>query len=307
MILKIFSTNTITILTGFIVCILLMPQPASAQCTQATCVQGQTYFGWNAGMSLTTGNNNCFFGSGAGTTTTTGYGNAIFGDAAGFSNTGGENNSFFGRSAGQGNAEGDRNTFVGASSGLVSKGDNNTFVGYFAGRYLNGLNNICIGALAGPTAFNTLPRTFSNKLYIDIESNDNPLIYGEFDNHLIRINGSFEVMGGLTNPSSAEVKENFQVIERQNILDQLSQIKIQEWSYENVPDVRHVGPTAEDFHAAFGVGKDDKTISTIDADGVAFLAIQALNEKLQTEVGALQDKNRQLEERLVRLEKAMKE
>ena len=38
---------------------------------------------------------------------------------------------------------------------------------------------------------------------------------------------------------------------------------------------------AEDFHAAFGLGCDDATIGTIDADGVALAAIQALNERLE--------------------------
>jgi hypothetical protein len=34
---------------------------------------------------------------------------------------------------------------------------------------------------------------------------------------------------------------------------------------------------AQDFYAAFGLGTDDKHISTVDADGVAFAAIQELN------------------------------
>jgi hypothetical protein len=33
---------------------------------------------------------------------------------------------------------------------------------------------------------------------------------------------------------------------------------------------------AQDFHAAFSVGEDDRHITTVDADGVALAAIQAL-------------------------------
>jgi hypothetical protein len=33
---------------------------------------------------------------------------------------------------------------------------------------------------------------------------------------------------------------------------------------------------AQDFHAAFQVGDDDKHIATVDADGVALAAIQGL-------------------------------
>jgi DNA-binding transcriptional MerR regulator len=38
---------------------------------------------------------------------------------------------------------------------------------------------------------------------------------------------------------------------------------------------------AQDFHAAFGLGTDDKHIATVDADGVALAAIQGLNEKVE--------------------------
>ena len=41
--------------------------------------------------------------------------------------------------------------------------------------------------------------------------------------------------------------------------------------------VRHVGPIAEDFHAAFGLGIDDKHITPADVGGVSLVAIQALD------------------------------
>ena len=55
-----------------------------------------------------------------------------------------------------------------------------------------------------------------------------------------------------------------------------------------------MGPMAQDFKAAFGLGASDCTILQVDADGVAFAAIQALYQRLQ----ALEAKNRRLEERL---------
>ena len=36
---------------------------------------------------------------------------------------------------------------------------------------------------------------------------------------------------------------------------------------------------AQDFFAAFGLGASDKTISTVDSQGVALLAIQALEQR----------------------------
>jgi trimeric autotransporter adhesin len=49
-------------------------------------------------------------------------------------------------------------------------------------------------------------------------------------------------------------------------------------------NTQHVGPMAQDFHAAFGVGPDDKHIATVDADGVALAAIQGLNQKLEQQL-----------------------
>jgi hypothetical protein len=48
-----------------------------------------------------------------------------------------------------------------------------------------------------------------------------------------------------------------------------------------MPHVRHLGPTAQDFYEVFGLGDDDKYISTVDADGVALAAIQALYELIK--------------------------
>lgn len=44
---------------------------------------------------------------------------------------------------------------------------------------------------------------------------------------------------------------------------------------------KHMGVMAQDFKAAFGFGKDDKTIDPRDAAGVAFKAIQELNAKIE--------------------------
>ena len=40
--------------------------------------------------------------------------------------------------------------------------------------------------------------------------------------------------------------------------------------------MRHLGPVSEDFHRAFGLGANSRTIGTVDADGVALAAIQGL-------------------------------
>jgi hypothetical protein len=64
------------------------------------------------------------------------------------------------------------------------------------------------------------------------------------------------------------------------VLAQVAAMPIQRWNYIG-EDTPHLGPVAQDFHAAFKVGMDDRHISMVDADGVALAAIQGLNQKLE--------------------------
>jgi len=63
------------------------------------------------------------------------------------------------------------------------------------------------------------------------------------------------------------------------VLDKVAALPISEWSYTSERGVRHVGPMAQDFYAAFRVGEDDRHITTIDEDVVALAAIKGLNAK----------------------------
>jgi len=55
------------------------------------------------------------------------------------------------------------------------------------------------------------------------------------------------------------------------------------WQPKDGPkrEVEHLGPMAQDFIAAFGLGDDDKSIGFQDAEGVALAAIQGLNTKVE--------------------------
>ncbi len=86
--------------------------------------------------------------------------------------------------------------------------------------------------------------------------------------------------GSWSSVSDRNLKENVRSIDSEGLLEKLSQIPISEWNYTSQNEsVRHIGPMAQDFRAAFGLGSDDKHISTIDADGIALAAIQALHAK----------------------------
>lgn len=63
--------------------------------------------------------------------------------------------------------------------------------------------------------------------------------------------------------------------------DEVARLPVGTWRYHwDPPHVRHLGPVAQDWWAAFGVGENDKTICCADANGVALVAIQALHREL---------------------------
>jgi len=81
--------------------------------------------------------------------------------------------------------------------------------------------------------------------------------------------------------SDRAVKENVTAVDGEQILDRLSRIPIAEWNLlTQDPSIRHVGPMAQDFYAAFGLGEDERYINSGDADGIALISIQALYELL---------------------------
>jgi trimeric autotransporter adhesin len=110
--------------------------------------------------------------------------------------------------------------------------------------------------------------------------------------------------GSWSSMSSKEQKENFETIDSQEILNKVISMPVQKWNYKSQDDsVKHIGPFAEDFEQAFGVGDFKGRITSTDADGVALAAIQGLNEKLQQELVGKQQEIDSLNKRLEHLEK----
>ena len=87
-------------------------------------------------------------------------------------------------------------------------------------------------------------------------------------------------------PSDRNIKDNFCTIRGRTILTRLVDIPITSWNYKDEdPSIRHIGPMAQDFGAAFGVGEDERHINVMDANGVAFAAIQGLYQMIQEKDG----------------------
>jgi hypothetical protein len=110
--------------------------------------------------------------------------------------------------------------------------------------------------------------------------------------------------------SDKNLKTDFTNLKPEEILAKLAALRIQAWRYTNeVAGVRHVGPMAQDFKAAFGLGQDEKFIDFVDEEGVALAAIQGLNQKLDekdAEIQTLKQQNETLEKRLDHLEQTLK-
>ena len=101
--------------------------------------------------------------------------------------------------------------------------------------------------------------------------------------------------GSWSSLSDRTVKANFSAVNGQALLARLAALPIATWNDKAQPDsTRHMGPMAQDFRAAFGLGEDDKHISMVDAEGVALAAIQALYETVT-------EQNRQIVELRARL------
>jgi trimeric autotransporter adhesin len=84
--------------------------------------------------------------------------------------------------------------------------------------------------------------------------------------------------------SDVNSKEHFAHIDADWLLRRLAAMPVHTWSFKaQAADIRHMGPTAQDFRAAFGLGEDPRRINALDADGVALAALQALEARTRTE------------------------
>ncbi len=252
----------------------------------------------------TTGGNNVFIGDNAGSANTSGNDNTFLGEGSGLGNTTGLLNTFVGSDAGRYNTTGKYNTFIGRTSG--GGGNYNTALGYYAGYhgtlppdvffktsigYRAGYlaesdSSVFIGVNAG------YDFSGSKRLAIDVTSSSasaasTPLIYGEFDNDLVRINGNLQYTGSLSDVSDRRLKEHFLPIS--NAVSQLR--KLNGYTYFMKADTRanrqrEYGLIAQEVQEVF-----PEMVTTVDAEkgylGVSYVQlipvlIEALKEQQAT-------------------------
>lgn len=137
------------------------------------------FLGHSAGRENTIGVNNTAVGYSAMRSNISGYRNVVIGRRALENDTSGHYNIAIGDVALLSNKNGEKNVAVGASAGQGNKGSGNVFLGYQAG--MNELGD--------------------NRFYIHNSGSSFPLLYGEFDSKLIRINGTLNLDGKYTFPA----------------------------------------------------------------------------------------------------------
>lgn len=283
--------------------------------------------GYNAGLS---GLFNVNVGDGAGQNQTfAGEYNTNVGRLAGSLNVTGSSNTLIGSSAGQ-NVTAGLNTMVGALAGFIAtNSEYNTLIGYKAGeRLTTGEENTVIGGAyggwwgsgtdgtnaatlqnIGTFGFDTRVTTSHTQRFGDARV----LRWGfgidpNVANRIMRVHlpgtstacggpcvEAFMDPGGVWNSvSDAELKTDFEDVDHAAVLAAVLEMPVTEWSYTEDPGIRHIGPMAQDFYAAFGLGHGETTISTLDPNGVALSAIKGLG----TQVEDLRRQIRDLEEAL---------
>jgi hypothetical protein len=253
-----------------------------------------------------------------------GVGNTASGNyatvAGGYSNTTSGNFSF---AAGANATASDANSFVwgDASRALGSQGSNSFTVLATGGVYLytttNGTDVVLDnkGNLNFGATTRQMLNLWSTAYGIGVQNNDEYFrtggdfywfLNGSHNNTNGNSGGGTTLMilstAGLTvnttfvSASDRNLKEHFQPVDAAKVLAQVAALPISRWNYKADTASAHIGPVAQDFYEAFGVGPDDKHIAVVDEGGVALAAIQGLNQKLEQKETEITELKAQLDE-----------
>lgn len=109
------------------------------------------------------------------------------------------------------------------------------------------------------------------------------------------ISGSLTA-NGVVYPSSRALKEDFRAVNGREVLARLAAMPVSEWSYRSDPASRHIGPVAEDFRSAFGLGVEGAGLNVGDVAGVTIAAMQGLWTELQEQKAAAKEQEKTLAE-----------
>ncbi len=151
-------------------------------------VAGNTFYGYRSGFGISQSiGHNTFIGASSGINVT-GEVNICLGFASGYAISGNEN-IVIGYGAGN-NFIGYSNIYVGTQAGSGAQGANNIYLGYETGTGTVGTGNVFLGNELG------LYETHQNRLMIDNEYNQIPLIWGDFAQDQLKFNAKVGIGSG---------------------------------------------------------------------------------------------------------------
>lgn len=254
----------------------------------------------------TLGNNNTAMGTYALRDNTSGSGNSAYGLQALSQNTTGANNTAIGNLSHYTSRTGSHNTSVGAFSNFDnSLGSNNAIIGSNAFLVIDSAeNNVVVGAYAAQqTQFASgsvilgyqagqFMTDLNNRLVIENSSSATPLIYGEFDNDLVRTNGDLEVIGNIqytgtiTDISDSRFKEN--VVKLPGVLQSLRALRPVSYQMRRdaFPEMRfdrdrEIGLIAQELENYFPelVHTNDEGIKSVDYTRLSVLLLKGMQQQ----------------------------
>jgi trimeric autotransporter adhesin len=210
--------------------------------------------------------------------------------------------------------QGFRGVLVGGQSnvldggyGFIGSGSSNTVNGYL-GMVLGGDSNTAGGYGSFASGHRAKTNSAAAGSFVWSDSNDFDLWSWNPNEFVARATGGFWFISGIDGSgnitsgahlvsganqwsqlSDRNSKTAFQNVDAKNIAAAVAGLPIQSWQYKSQDaSIRHIGPMAQDFSAAFGLGEDEHYIGTLDADGVALAAIQGLYQLNQEQAAEIQ-------------------
>jgi Chaperone of endosialidase len=235
---------------------------------------------------------------------------------SGFTNSVASTNSFVG--GGESNRTGSGSTFA-----TIAGGENNDVTGEFAA-ILGGFGNTASGEYAtvpggnSDTASGTLSFAAGyhanaghdgSFVWSDYRSGSAPVSDSGINQFVARASGGVYLYSNEAATSGVELapgsgawamlsdrnaKTNVVPIDDASVLAKIASLPVTTWQYKSERGIRHAGPMAQDFYAAFKVGEDDRHITSVDEDGVALAAIKALNAMVQAQRARLMAKSTEI-------------
>ncbi len=200
-----------------------------------------------------------------------------------------------------------------AAGGTIGGGSGNQLTGSYAaigGGYGNSASGLSatipggylnIASGDGSFAAGTRANALHDGSFVWSSANATPISSTTTNQFLVRATNGFSlstnlagtigcslIVGTWNCTSDRNAKANFAPVDGVAVLNTLASIPIETWNF-NTQDagIRHMGPMAQDWYAAFGLGEGDTTISAVDADGVALAAIQGLYAVVQEQAGRI--------------------